>query len=154
MKYFEDFVPGETTEFGAYDVTREEVVEFASKYDPQPFHLDDEAASRTFFGKLSASGWHTCAMTMRMMVEQMKVTGAASQGSPGVDKIRWHVPVYPGDTLRVRTTITGTKDLPSKPKLGLVLNNYVILNQDDVTVMTFEAAGIMQRRPKGEPNRR
>jgi acyl dehydratase len=147
MKYFEDFAPGDTSEYGAYTVTREEVLEFAGKYDPQPFHLDDDAAAQTFFGKISASGWHTCAMTMRMMVDQMKVTQAASEGSPGVDKIRWHRPVYPGDTLRVRTKVDGKKDLPSKPHLGLVLNRYEVLNQESKIVMTFEAAGIFKRRP-------
>lgn len=148
MKYFEDFTLGEMTEYGAYTVTREEVLDFAGKYDPQPFHLDDEAAAQTFFGKVSASGWHTCAMTMRMMVDEMKDTKAASEGSPGVDKIRWKTPVYPGDTLRVRSTVVGVKDLPSKPHLGLVMNQHEVLNQGDVIVMTFEAAGIMKRRPK------
>lgn len=147
MLYFEDIEIGEVTEFGQYEVTREEVIAFASKYDPQPFHLNDEAAAKTFFGKISASGWHTCAMTMRMMVEQMRATKMATQGSPGVDKIRWHKPVYPGDTLRVRSTVTGSKELPSKPHLGLRLNSYQVLNQDDVVVMTFEAAGIIEKRP-------
>lgn len=147
MKYYEDFTVGETSEFGAYKVTREEVLDFAGKYDPQPFHLDDEAAAKTFFGKISASGWHTCGMTMRMMVDQMSVTQAASEGSPGVDKIRWKRPVYPGDTLHMRAHVTGKDEMASKPHLGLVHNSYDVLNQDDVIVMTFDATGIMRRRP-------
>lgn len=146
MMYFEDFEIGKTEEFGSYNVLRKEVIEFARKYDPQPFHLDDEAASKTLFGKLSASGWHTCAMTMRMMVEEMHAQKVVSEGSPGVDKIRWKRPVYPGDTLHVRTTITGKKDMPKRPHLGLVEKSYEIFNQDGTVVMTFKGAGMMRRK--------
>ena len=85
MKYLEDMVVGTKAAFGRYEVTREEVVEFAGKYDPQPFHLDEEAAAKTHFGRLSASGWHTCAMTMRMLVENLKGEKHAGLGSPGLD---------------------------------------------------------------------
>ena len=101
MQYFEDLEVGTKASFGHYEVTREEVIDFASRYDPQPFHLDDEAATQTYFGRLSASGWHTCAMTMRMMVEHFSSQEAASLGSPGIDELRWIKPVYPGDTLSV-----------------------------------------------------
>ena len=89
MRYFEDVEVGATASFGRYEVTREEVVDFASKYDPQPFHLSDEAAAKTYFGRVSASGWHTCAMTMGMLVENMKGSEQAGLGSPGVHGPRW-----------------------------------------------------------------
>jgi acyl dehydratase len=98
--YFEDIVPGSKSAFGRYVVTRGEVVEFASKYDPQPFHLSDEAAAETYFGRLSASGWHTAAMMMRMLVDNMSAIQQAGLGSPGLDELRWLTPVYPGDILR------------------------------------------------------
>ncbi len=99
MLFYEDLIVGSSKTFGQYEVTREEVMRFAEAYDPQPFHLDDEAAAQTHFGRLSASGWHTCAMTMRMMVDDMKIHQQAGLGSPGVDNLRWVKPVYPGDTL-------------------------------------------------------
>jgi len=100
MRWFEDYQVGQVERFGAYQVTREEVIEFASRFDPQPFHLDDAAAAANpIFGKLAASGWHTCAMVMRMLVDHQLKDGHMSLGSPGVDEIRWLKPVYPGDTL-------------------------------------------------------
>ena len=115
MQYFEDMEVGTKSSFGHYEVTREEVLEFASKYDPQPFHLDDEAAAQTFFGRLSASGWHTCAMTMRMIVDQFRHEKTASIGSPGIDELRWLKPVYPGDTLRMETELIEKRQSKSKP---------------------------------------
>ena len=100
MQYFEDIVVGAKASFGSYEVTREEVIDFARRYDPQPFHLSDEAAAETHFGRLSASGWHTCAMAMSMIVENLRNNKQAGLGSPGVDELRWLKPVYPGDTLR------------------------------------------------------
>ena len=90
MLHYEDIVVGTKSSYGKYEVTREEVIEFATKYDPQPFHLSDEAAAQTYFGRLSASGWHTGSMAMRMMVENMKVNQQAGLGSPGIDELRWH----------------------------------------------------------------
>lgn len=152
MRFFEDIDIGETHTFGHYAVTREEVIDFASKYDPQPFHLDDEASAKTFFGKISASGWHTCAMTMRMMVEDMQDRKMQTTGSPGVDKIRWRTPVYPGDVLRACSKVIGKKDMPSKPEMGIINVAYEVLNQNDVVVMTFEGAGLYQRRPGDTPS--
>ena len=97
MRYYEDLEVGAVARFGQRHVTREEVVEFAGKYDPQPFHLSDEAAAATHFGRLSASGWHTCAMTMAMIVEEQDRAGHQGLGSPGIDELRWRHPVYPGD---------------------------------------------------------
>src|SRR5688572_23466545 len=119
MMYFEDLEVGASQTFGNYRVTREEVVEFASKYDPQGFHLSDEAAAETHFGRLAASGWHTCAMTMRMLVDNIKAQGGQQGlGSPGVDELRWLKPVYPGDTLSCRTEIIEKKESRSKPEIG------------------------------------
>ena len=104
--YFEDIELGGRERFGHYEVTAEEIVAFAKKYDPQPFHIDPEAAKRSLFGGLCASGWHTCAMAMRMMVDRMKETGTYSLGSPGVDEVRWKRPVYPGDVLSLEVSIS------------------------------------------------
>src|SRR5437763_2657228 len=101
MIYFEDLEVGAETYFGSYDVTREEMLEFARKYDPQPFHLSDEAAAKTHFGRMSASGWHTCAMTMAVLARHAVKHQQAGLGSPGIDELRWRKPVYPGDTVHV-----------------------------------------------------
>lgn len=102
--FWEDFPAGHVREFGALVVTRESVLAFARAYDPQPFHLDDAGAEASLFGRLAASGWHTCAMAMRMMCDAYLLE-SASLGSPGIDNLRWLKPVYPGDTLRVRLTV-------------------------------------------------
>lgn len=146
MKHFEDFKVGETDEFGHYKVTREEVIDFASKYDPQPFHLNDEAAAQTYFGKISASGWHTCGMTMRMMVDRGKENPVAGEGSPGVDQVRWKIPVYPGDTLRVRSEVIAARPLKSRPTHGVVTTRHETVNQNGDVVMTFEGAVLIRRR--------
>jgi len=107
--YFEDLEVGKETYFGSYQVTREEVIDFARKYDPQPFHLSDEEAAKTHFGRLAASGWHTCAMTMAVIARHVVADDQAGLGSPGVDELRWLKPVYPGDELTVRQTIVDAK---------------------------------------------
>ncbi|MBZ6377229.1 acyl dehydratase [Pacificimonas flava] len=149
MKYLEDMVVGTKASFGSYEVTREEVIDFASKYDPQPFHLDDEAAAQTHFGRISASGWHTCAMTMRMMVENLKDQKHAGLGSPGVDGIRWLKPVYPGDTLRVETVLQDIRPSRSRPEMGSIHSDVTVFNQKDEPVMTWKSVGLMRTRPKG-----
>ena len=148
MIHFEDIEVGKTHKFGRYKVTREEVIDFASRYDPQPFHLNDEAAAQTYFGKLSASGWHTCAMTMRMLVDNMKENAQAGLGSPGIDKLRWLRPVYPGDTLRVETEITGKRQSHSKPEMGSYKSNITVLNQDDILVLTMTSTALIRVRGK------
>ncbi len=137
MIYFEDLVVGTKAAFGRYAVTREEVIEFASKYDPQAFHLDDEAAAQTHFGRLSASGWHTCAMTMAMLVDNLKTTQQAGLGSPGHDELRWIKPVYPGDTLRCETELLEKRQSVSKPEMGIFRSKIMVFNQHDVMVMSF-----------------
>ncbi|BCA62384.1 acyl dehydratase [Sphingomonas sp. HMP9] len=147
MQYFEDIEVGRTASFGAYAVTREEVMDFAAKYDPQPFHLSDEAAAQTHFGRLSASGWHTCAMTMSMLVAHLKENQQAGLGSPGIDELKWVKPVYPGDTLRCETEILEKRASASRPEMGIFKSRMRVLNQDDVLVMTFVSNGLVQTRP-------
>jgi len=147
MIYFDDLHVGDETLFGRYDVTREEVLEFARKYDPQPFHLSDEEAAKTHFGRLAASGWHTCAMTMAVIARHVVDTEQAGLGSPGVDDLRWLKPVYPGDRLTVRGKVTETTPSRSKPHIGVVRSENIVTNQDDVKVMTFTSIVMMLRRP-------
>ena len=147
MLFFEDLEVGAETYYGSYEVTRDEVIEFARKYDPQPFHLSDEAAARTYFGRLAASGWHTCAMTMAVIVRNFEKQQTAGLGSPGVDELRWMKPVYPGDTLHVRGTIIDKTPSRSKPDIGTFRTQTVVSNQDDVPVMKLTSIVIIQRRP-------
>ncbi len=147
--YFEDVDVGQRASFGAYRVTREEVIDFASKYDPQPLHLSDEAAAATHFGRLAASGWHTCAMVMAMLVEHMKAHRQASLGSPGIDELRWKRPVYPGDTLRCETEVVEKRRSASRPEMGLFKSRMTVFNQDDVVVMTFVSNGMVATRTGG-----
>ena len=150
MIYFEDLEVGQKHSYGAYRVTREEVLEFARKYDPQPFHLSDEAAAETHFGRLAASGWHTGAMAMAMIVEHMKDHPQAGLGSPGLDELRWLRPVHPGDTLRVESEIVELRPSRSKPDIGSFRTRVTVFNQEDAPVMTFTSIVLMRRRPKGE----
>ena len=147
MKYFEDIEVGDATEFGHYDVTREEVLEFARKYDPQPFHLSDEEAAKTHFGRLAASGWHTCAMTMAVIARHVVDDEQAGLGSPGVDELRWLKPVYPGDRLTVRGSIVEKIPSRSKPHIVVIRTKTIVTNQDGVDVMSFTSIVMMQRRP-------
>ena len=147
MQYFEDIEVGATASFGSYAVTREEVIAFAETYDPQPFHLSDEAAAATHFGRLSASGWHTCAMTMAMLVENLKKNRQAGLGSPGIDELRWLKPVYPGDTLRVETEVLEKRRSASRPEMGIYKSRLTVFNQHDVPVMAFVSNGLIATRP-------
>ena len=147
MIYFEDMEVGSERVFGSYHVTREEILEFAHKYDPQPFHLSDEAAAKTHFGRLAASGWHTAAMVMRVLVDCLSAERQAGLGSPGVDELRWLRPVHPGDTLTVSGQIIDKTPSRSKPDIGSVRTRMTVINQDDVPVMRFTSIVLMQRRP-------
>ena len=146
MLFFEDLVPGTTAAFGRYEVTRAEVIEFATKYDPQPFHLSDEAAALTHFGRISASGWHTCAMIMRMLVDNMTARQQAGLGSPGLDELRWLRPVYPGDVLRVETELIDKTPSRSRPGMGSFRSAIRVFNQDDVLVATMKSIGLIRLR--------
>jgi acyl dehydratase len=147
VQYWEDIEVGSKSSFGRYEVTREEVVEFASRYDPQPFHLSDEAAAQTYFGRLSASGWHTCAMMMRMIVENLESNRQAGLGSPGVDELRWLKPVYPGDTLRAETIVIDKTPSKSRPDMGSYRGRTTVFNQHDEPVMTLVSIGLIRTRP-------
>jgi len=150
MQFYEDLVVGEVHRFGAYAVTRDEVIAFASKYDPQPFHLDDAAAAaHPFFGRLAISGWQTCAYAMRLMVADMKARNVQSLGSPGMDGIRWVKPVYPGDQLTLESETLEVRPSRSRPEMGAAKRRYTMRNQNGDVVMTMEATGLFATRPKG-----
>ncbi len=147
--YWDDFAVGAVREFGQQLVTREEVLAFAARYDPQPFHLDDAAAQASLFGQLSASGWHTCAMTMGMLVRGLLLQ-CASLGSPGMDNLRWLKPVFPGDTLRVRSTVLQARLMASRPGVGLVRSQTQTLNQHGDVVLEMQGWGMYRCRPAQE----
>ncbi|MEG3179231.1 MaoC family dehydratase [Sphingomonas sp. LT1P40] len=149
MIYFDDLEVGATASFGSYHVTREESLAFAEKYDPQPFHLSDEEAAKTHFGRMSASGWHTCAMAMAMLVEQMKAHPQASLGAAGIDELRWLKPVFPGDTLRCETELLEKKASEKRPEMGSTRSQMLVFNQHDEKVLSFIARGLLARRPAG-----
>ena len=139
--YWEDFPVGATLALGSTTVTREAVLAFAGQFDPQPFHLDDAAAEASLFGQLSASGWHTCAMTMRLMCDGY-LNDSAGLGSPGIDELRWLKPVVPGDTISAEMTVLEARVMNSKPHVGLVLSRWRVSNQDGVDVMTMQGWGM------------
>lgn len=147
MQYFEDIEVGSTTRFGRYEVTRDEVIEFAKKFDPQPFHLSDEAAAKTYFGRIAASGWHTAAMSMSMIVAHLETTKQAGLGGLGIDDLRWWKPVYPGDTLRCEIEILEKTESRSKPDRGTYRSRLNIFNQDDEKVMSYVNTALIRRRP-------
>jgi acyl dehydratase len=148
VRYWEDFRVGETTELGEVEVSREEIVEFAQRYDPQPFHVDDDAAAAWPFGGLVASGWHTAAIFMGMFVRSI-LLGSASMGSPGVEELRWTAPVRPGDRLTGRVKVTGAEPSSKRPERGTIFTTSEVLNQDGAVVQTMRARGYFRRRPAG-----
>lgn len=149
--YWEDFPVGSVREFGGVTLTRDEIVEFARRYDPQPFHLDDAAARESLFGGLCASGWQTCALAMRMMCDAY-LNESASLGSPGIDNLRWTAPVYPDDTLHVRMTVVAARPMTSKPDVGLMQSQWEVMNQDGRTVLTMQGWGMMRRLHAAKPD--
>lgn len=148
--WWEDFAVGSLWRYGPYAVTRDEVLDFARRYDPQPFHLDDAAAEASLFKKLSASGWHTCAMTMRMLCDAYLLR-TASLGSPGLESIKWHQPVYPGDVLSGAAEVIEARPMNSKPHVGLVRLRYETRNQHGAVVLTMEGWGMTRRRGHAPP---
>lgn len=146
MRCFEDIAVGQKASFGSCLVTREDVLEFAEQFDPQPFHLSDEAAAQTHFGRLSASGWHSCAMAMRMIVEHFKSVGHAGLGSPGIDELRFLKPVYPGDTLRVESEVLEKRQSRSKPEMGSCRSRMELINQHGEVVVRFIAIDLIRAR--------
>jgi len=146
--YWEDFEVGDTSSLGERTVDREEIIAFAKMYDPQPFHIDEEAGRQSMFGGLIASGWHTVAMVMRMSVDSY-LRDSASLGSPGVDNVRWLKPVRPGDTIRTTRTVMETRPSKSRPELGSVKTRWEVFNQHGEMVMSMEGWGMFSRRYPG-----
>jgi acyl dehydratase len=145
-RYFEDFTPGAAFEAGRVTVSESEIVEFATRYDPQPFHVDVEAARASIYGGLIASGWHTAALMMRLVVDGI-LADTAALGSPGVDELRWLLPVRPGDTLSVRMTVVEARASRSKPDRGLVRARFEVTNQEGALVMSQVALMFVLCRP-------
>ncbi len=143
--YWEDLQPGQLLDLGSITPTREEIIAFATQFDPQPFHLDDQAAKASVFGGLCASGWHTCAMAMRLMVTNFLQT-AASLGSPGLENVKWMKPVFPGDTLRLQHRILEARPMSKRPDVGLVRTHWEMFNQHGDQVLHMEGWGMFRRR--------
>jgi len=148
--YWEDFKVGDTAPIGERVVEKAEMIGFARAYDPQPFHIDEDAAKRSMYGGLIASGWHTVAMVMRMTVDSY-LNESASLGSPGVENVRWLKPVRPGETIRATRKVVETRASKSRPEMGLVKTIWEVFNQDGELVMTMEGYGMFQRREPGRP---
>lgn len=146
QRWFEDYAPGEVFEFGQYEVTEEEIIGFARQYDPQPFHVDPEAAKASPYEGLIASGWMTAALAMRMVCEHF-IPPQSSMGSPGVDQVRWLHPVRPGDRLRMRVSILAVQRSRSKPDRGVVTVRQEVINQHQQTVMSLDGKSMHRVRP-------
>lgn len=145
MITLDDFKVGTIAEFGDYLVTEEEIIEFAKKYDPQPFHTDPELAAKTPFGGLIASGWMTCSIFMRMLCDNV-LNKTASIGSPGVDELRWKRPVFAGDRLRVKSEILEVRQSKKRPEMGTTKNHVEVYNHKDEVVMTMTTNGMFLTR--------
>ncbi len=143
--YWEDFKTGERENIGSVLVDKDEVVAFASRYDPQPFHVDEEAAGQSIYGGLIASGWHTCSMVMRLMCDSYLLE-SASLGSPGIENVRWLRPVRPGDTLTAYRTIEQTRVSASRPDRGIVKTLWEVENQKGELVLTMSGIQFFLRR--------
>ena len=143
--YWEDFKTGERKSIGSVVVDKDEVIEFASRYDPQPFHVDEKAARQSIYGGLIASGWHTCSMVMRLMCDSYLLE-SASLGSPGIENVRWLRPVRPGDTLTAYRTIEETRVSASRPDRGIVKSLWEVDNQKGELVLTMSGIQFFLRR--------
>ena len=145
-RWFEDYVPGTTREFGPIRVDEAEVVEFGRRFDPQPFHVDAAAAAAGPFGGLIASGWHTCALMMRLLADEY-LSPASSLGSPGVDELRWLAPVRPGDELTLRTTVADARRSRSKPDRGVLTTRIELVGGAGDVVLRMVATNLVLVRP-------
>lgn len=140
-RYFEDYSAGESIEYGEYLVTEDEIIDFARRYDPQPFHVDRDAAAASIYGGIIGSGWMTASIMMRLMADHI-IPRNSGMGSPGIDELRWMVPVRPGDRLRMSTTVLETRRSQSKPDRGIVRMLNEAVNQDGKTVASFRGMGL------------
>jgi acyl dehydratase len=143
-RFYDDYSIGEQFTLGSVTVEEDEILEFASRFDPQPFHVDPIAARDTVFGGLIASGWHTGSLMMRLLCDH--VLGAASMGSPGLDELRWPAPVRPGDTLTLQVEVLAMRPSASKPDRGIIQMAHQMVNQDDVVVIRSIANMMIARR--------
>jgi acyl dehydratase len=143
--HFEDFRVGDTASYGRHLVTREEIVSFASQFDPQPMHLDEAAGAASILGGLGASGWHACAMMMRMLADNV-LNGSSCMGAPGIEEVKWLHPVRPGDVLHVRHTVLATKASQSRGDRGFVRFRFEVVNEAGETVMEQTNSIIFGRR--------
>ena len=141
--WWEDLEVGQVKDLGSLSPTAEEIVAFASQFDPQPFHLDPEAAKASVFGGLCASGWHTCSLAMKLMVTNF-LHESSSLGSPGLENIKWIKPVFPGDTLRLQHTITEKRPMSKRPDVGLVRTIWEMFNQQGEKVLHMEGYGMFR----------
>lgn len=148
--FWEDMQPGSVRELGTTTVDAQEVKEFAGRYDPQPFHLDEEAGRQSMFGGLCASGWHTCALIMRLTVDNL-LRHTPSLGSPGLESLKWLKPVFPGDVLSLRHTILEARPLRKRPTAGLVRARWDVSNQQGELVLQMEGYGFFGRRHPATP---
>ena len=146
MRYFEDFKPGDVIELGSRTISKESILAFAREFDPQPFHTDEEAAKRSIYGGLLASGWHTGSLLMRILNDGL-LKDTASLGSPGVDELRWLKPVRPGDVLSARMTVLESIPSRSKPDRGLIRSLMEMRNQHGEVVLTIRGLSLLGRRP-------
>ncbi|MCU6435188.1 MaoC family dehydratase [Undibacterium sp. Jales W-56] len=144
--YFEDFIPGSVIQLGQRTLGETEIIDFARQFDPQAFHVDKDAAAHSIFGGVIASGWHTCSIIMRMVVDGF-LNDSASMGSPGLDEVRWILPVRPGDTLTVTAETLESRPSTSKPDRGVVITMWKATNQDGKQVCTIKGMGMFGRRP-------
>jgi acyl dehydratase len=148
--WWEDLAVGQVRDLGSLSPSAEEIVAFASQFDPQPFHLDPEAAKASVFGGLCASGWHTCSLAMRLMVTNF-LHESSSLGSPGLENIKWLKPVFPGDTLRLQHTITEKRVMGKRPDVGLVRTIWEMFNQQGDKVLHMEGYGMFRLRSPAKP---
>ncbi|MTJ83563.1 MAG: MaoC family dehydratase [Telmatospirillum sp.] len=146
QRYFESYEVGGVVRFGSVEVTQEEIIAFGTRFDPQSFHVDPEAARQSPFGGLIASGWHTAGLMMRLLTDHY-LSSVAAMGSPGIDELRWLAPVRPGDRLSLRVTVREAVPSRSKPDRGLIRSFIEVLNQNEVVVMTLVAMLLVGRRP-------
>lgn len=142
-RWFHDYVPGTTAEHGPLRVSADDVVDFGRRFDPQPFHVDAEAAAAGPFGGLIASGWHTCAIAMRLVADKA-LHGSESFASPGIEYIRWPHPVRPGDQLMLTATVQEVRRSASKPGLGILRWRWELANQDGAAVLDLVATSLFE----------
>ncbi len=143
--WWEDLAAGSSRDLGTISPTAEEIIAFASQFDPQPFHLSEEGGKASLFGGLCASGWHTCSMAMRLMVTNF-LGQSSSLGSPGMENLKWLKPVYPGDVLQLTQHIVESRPMASRPDVGLIRSQWQMVNQHGQPVMQMEGYGMFRRR--------